>query len=221
MGRTGVHLRPRRAGAGIAGCRSPEVDGARRCHRARGRVWLVPARGSGARLGGRRRHRLRPIVQATLRALPFSCVTPPHDPDESCYARIIARPALAPDFEQLRRGAVGSPSKQKEVEPMRGIALAVSCLLAAASAKAADIGAIQGAAHASPEVGERVEAEGVVTLMRGNGSSCRMHPMLTQRLRMASSSSPRPFRTFRSGIAFALKAASSSSRRRTARSSFR
>ena len=52
---------------------------------------------------------------------------------------------------------------------MRGIALAVSCLLAAASAKAADIGAIQGAAHASPEVGERVEAEGVVTLMRGNG----------------------------------------------------
>ena len=65
---------------------------------------------------------------------------------------------------------------------MRGIALAVSCLLAAASAKAADIGAIQGAAHASPEVGERVEAEGVVTLMRGNGFFLQERPMPTRDL---------------------------------------
>lgn len=52
---------------------------------------------------------------------------------------------------------------------MRCIAFAVSCLLASASAQAAEIGAIQGAAHASPLVGARVEAEGVVTLVRGNG----------------------------------------------------
>jgi predicted extracellular nuclease len=52
---------------------------------------------------------------------------------------------------------------------MRCIALAVSCLLAGASAQAAEIGAIQGASHASPVVGERVDAEGVVTLVRGNG----------------------------------------------------
>ena len=52
---------------------------------------------------------------------------------------------------------------------MRCIALAVPCLLAGGSVEAAEVGAIQGAAHASPVVGDRVEAEGVVTLVRGNG----------------------------------------------------
>jgi hypothetical protein len=55
------------------------------------------------------------------------------------------------------------------VDAMRWIALAVPFLLAGGSAEAVEVGAIQGAAHASPVVGDRVDAEGVVTLVRGNG----------------------------------------------------
>lgn len=52
---------------------------------------------------------------------------------------------------------------------MNRIVVAVACLLAATSTEAAEVGAIQGAAHRSPMAGDRVETEGVVTLVRGNG----------------------------------------------------
>ena len=52
---------------------------------------------------------------------------------------------------------------------MRWVMLGVSFLLASGSVEAAEVGEIQGAAHASPVVGDRVEAEGTVTLVRGNG----------------------------------------------------
>ena len=104
---------------------------------------------------------------------------------------------------------------------MWGIALAVSCLLAAASAKAADIGAIQGAAHASPEVGDRAEAEGIVTLMRGNGFFLQgaddADTATSDGIFVFTSSLP----DVSVGDRFALEGASSSSSRRTVHSSSR
>jgi len=64
---------------------------------------------------------------------------------------------------------------------MRWIALAVPFLLASGSVEAVEVGAIQSDSHTSPVVGDRVEAEGVVTLVRGNSFFLQGAPFLAPR----------------------------------------